>query len=207
MSGRKGWIKTQLIAERGGHCPKRYFFKHCWLLSKKFLPSEALLPLRCPDACFSYHFFFLFFDPYWPSIRAPLNMYFWTSFGFDECFGGLCFLFWRLSWWCPVRVLMSQPTHGAVSVAHNMLYQPNPGEATVARYPDTRGDPINWAIKRTLPKDATTTLFSRNTLKISFLDKIEVLDLLAFKLSWKYIFVSVINSGSLLAVIRLPMIT
>ena len=88
-----------------------------------------------------------------------------------------------------------------------MLYQPNPGEATVARYPDTRGDPINWAIKRTLPKDATTTLFSRNTFKIIFLDKIEVMDLLAFKLSCKYIFVFVINSGSLLAVIRLPMIT
>ena len=88
-----------------------------------------------------------------------------------------------------------------------MLYQPNPGEATVARYPDTRGDPINWAIKRTLPKDATTTLFNRNTFKIMFLDKIEVMDLLAVKLSWKYIFVCVINSGSLLAVIRLPMIT
>ena len=51
------------------------------------------------------------------------------------------------------RVVMSRPTHGAVPVARNMLYpsQQNPGDPPVpARYPHTRVDTINWAIKRTL---------------------------------------------------------
>ena len=114
-------------------------------VSSPFLPLKALSPLRCPVVlalvitCSSFslasidHLFELL------SELVLLNLFwFWR-------------MFWCLSCQCPVRASWWPHTGlcGWRTICYTYLATKSWRSPTVARYPHTRADPINWAVKRT----------------------------------------------------------